>query len=157
MKNKSFFKSAANAVHGFMSALMRERNLRIDLVVADLTLIFAYLYHLEPLGYAVLILTICTVMAAELFNTSVERLSDAVTGEYDENIKNAKDIAAASVFLTASGSVIVGICLFLTDIDKAVDAVMAIAFSKKLLILIAITLIIGLMFIVKFEKRKEDK
>lgn len=157
MKNKSFFKSAVNAAHGFMSALMSERNLRIDLVIADLTLIFAYTYHLEPLGYAVLILTICAVMAAELFNTSVERVSDAVTGEYDENIKKAKDIAAASVFLTALGSVIVGTCLFLTDIDKAVDAVLAIAFSKKLLILIAITLIIGVLFIVKCEKRKEIK
>lgn len=157
MKNKSFFASAANAAHGFMSALLSERNLRIDLVIADLTLIYAYAYHLEPLGYAVLILTICAVMSAELFNTSIENSCDAVTVNYDENIKKAKDIAAASVFLTAIGAVIVGICLFFTDIDKTVDAVLTIMFSRKLLIWIALTLIIGLLFIVKCEKRKENK
>lgn len=154
MKNKTFFSSAKNASNGFFNALKTERNLRIDLVVADLVLIFAYAYGLEPAGYAVLILTICTVMGAEMFNTAIENLSDAVTKEYSPYIKTAKDISAAAVAITAIGAVIIGIALFLTDIDKFITAILNIAFSPRALIAVIATILLGTLFIVAFKKRK---
>ncbi len=153
MKNKSFFKSLWNAMSGFMSALKTERNLRIDLVIADLVLIFAYAYGLESAGYGVLILTICAVMSAELFNTSLEQLSNEVTEEYSERIKFAKDIAAAAVIVTAVGAVIVGVALFLTDLEKCFMAILNIAFSKRALALIIVTLLLGAVFVLKYEKK----
>ena len=153
MKNKSFFKSLWSAMSGFMSALKTERNLRIDLVIADLVLIFAYAYGLDGAGYGVLILTICAVMSAELFNTSLEKLSDEVTQEYSERIKLAKDIAAAAVIVAAVGAVIVGVALFLTDLEKCFMAVLNIAFSKRALALVIVTLLLGAVFVLKYEKK----
>ena len=153
MKNKSFFRSLWNAMSGFMSALKSERNLRIDLVIADLVLIFAYAYGLDSAGYGVLILTICAVMSAELFNTSLEQLSNEVTEEYSERIKFAKDIAAAAVIVAAVGAVIVGVALFLTDLEKCFMAVLNIAFSKRALALVIVTLLLGAVFVLKYEKK----
>ena len=153
MKNKSFFRSLWNAMSGFMSALKTERNLRIDLVIADLVLIFAYAYGLDSAGYGVLILTICAVMSAELFNTSLELLSNEVTEEYSERIKFAKDIAAAAVLVAAIGAVIVGVALFLTDLEKCFMAVLNIAFSKRALPLVIVTLLLGAVFVLKYEKK----
>lgn len=153
MKNKSFLKSVAHAASGFIQALKTERNLRADLVIADLVLIFAYAYGLDGAGYGVLIITICTVMAAELFNTAIENVSDAVTEEYNEKIKLAKDISAAAVFITAIGAVIVGISLFLTDTDKFIMAILNIIFSKRALALTIITVIIGALFVLKYEEK----
>ena len=56
----------------------------------------------------------CTVvMAAEMTNTLVESLVDLVTNEYHPLAKVSKDVAAGVVLLTAIGSVVVGIFLFL--------------------------------------------
>ncbi|MDY3030983.1 MAG: diacylglycerol kinase family protein, partial [Clostridia bacterium] len=151
MKNKSFLKSVRHAGEGFMSALKTERNLRIDLVIADLVLIFAYAYKLSAAGYAVLIAVICAVMCAELFNTAMEYICDEVTEEYSEKIKFAKDISAAAVFVTAIGAVIAGIALFLTDTERLLSALLRIAFSPTALAAIAVTLIIGTVFVIKYK------
>ena len=52
-------------------------------------------------------------MAAEMTNTLVESLVDLVTNEYHPLAKVSKDVAAGVVLLTAIGSVVVGIFLFL--------------------------------------------
>ena len=118
-------------------------------------MIFAYAYGLEPIGLGVLILTICAVITAELFNTAIENAMDAVTEEYNEHIRFAKDISAAAVAVTAAGAVLVGILLFLTDLDKLIIAILDIAYSKKALTAILVTFAIGMPFILQFKERKK--
>ena len=155
MKHRSFLQSLLSAAKRFLRALTADRNLRIDVVIALLVLIFAYAYDLDSAGYAVLALTICAVMAAELFNTSVERLSNAVTEEYNEKIGAAKDIAAAAVIITALGAAAVGAALFLLDTEKLIMAVLDIAFSPRALAAIAVTLVLGVIFVLKYKERNK--
>jgi len=63
--------------------------------------------------WAIFALTVTVVMAAEMTNTLVESLVDLVTNEYHPLAKVSKDVAAGVVLLTAIGSVVVGIFLFL--------------------------------------------
>lgn len=156
MKNKSFIKSVIHAVSGFWQAVRSERNLRIDIVIALLTAIFAYAYGLEPIGWAVLVLAVCAVFSAELVNTALERLSDAVTEEYNEKIKAAKDIAAAAVILTACGAVLVGLALFAADFDQFIMAVLNIVFSKHALAAIGAVVILGIAFILFCKEPKKS-
>lgn len=155
MKNKSFTRSVKNAVMGFLRALRSERNLRIDIVIAILVMIFAYAYGLEPIGWGVLILTICAVITAELFNTAIENATDAITEEYNEHIGFAKDISAAAVAVTAAGALLVGILLFLTNFDKLIIAILDIVYSKKALTAILVTFAVGIPFILQFKERKK--
>ena len=46
------------------------------------------------------------VFVSECFNTAVEYLSDQITDEENENIRKAKDVAAAGVLISAIISVI---------------------------------------------------
>lgn len=155
MKNKSLIHSFINAGRGFLKALKAERNLRVDVTAAVLVLIFAYAYDLEPEGYAVLAIAICSVIAAELFNTSLEHLSDAVTNEYSEKIKFVKDVSAAAVFVTAAGAAAAGAALFLLDLEKLIMAVLDIAFSPRALTAIAVVLVLGIIFIFKYKERNK--
>ena len=102
----------------------------------------------------VVAVVICAVIGAELFNTSAERLADAVTEEYNEHIRAAKDVASAAVFVTAAGAVISGIVLFLTDTEKLITAIINIAFSPRALTAVILTLILGTIFILKYKERK---
>lgn len=153
-KNKNLAQSFYNAAKGFLRALKAERNLRIDIVAAVLAAIFSYAYDLSREGCAVVAVVICAVIGAELFNTSAERLADAITEEYNEHIRAAKDVASAAVFVTAAGAVISGIVLFLTDTEKLITALINIAFSPRALTAVILTLILGTIFILKYKERK---
>jgi len=52
----------------------------------------------------------------ELVNTTLEDLVDIVSPEIKPKAKVTKDIAAATVLVSAIAAVIVGICLFLPKI-----------------------------------------
>ena len=60
-----------------------------------------YLFFSEkPISIKLLILTIYfLLLALEIFNTSIEKLSDKITKEIDQDIKNIKDLASAAVFV----------------------------------------------------------
>jgi diacylglycerol kinase len=53
------------------------------------------------------------VWTAETFNTSIERLADAVTLERDDRIGVIKDMAAAGVLVSSVGALIIGAIIFL--------------------------------------------
>ena len=69
--------------------------------------------------WAVLAATVVLVLAAEMTNTMVEALVDLVTVEYHPLAKVAKDVAAGIVLLTAIGSVVVGLFIFLPKLLAA--------------------------------------
>jgi diacylglycerol kinase len=63
---------------------------------------------LEPIPVSLLLLCIATVMAAELFNSSLESLAKAITDQTDQNVANALDIASGAVLLVSLTASIVG-------------------------------------------------
>ena len=59
---------------------------------------------------------ILLVIITEMINTTIENMVDLITKEHHEEAKRAKDVASGMVLLAASGSVIVGILIFLPHI-----------------------------------------
>jgi diacylglycerol kinase len=105
--------SFLNAFRGIWTAIITQSNLRIHFIAASLV-IFASLYlKVATSEIIVLILTIGLVMIAEMVNTSLEFMSDAITLEHNEKIKHAKDVAAGAVLLSAIFAVLVGLMVFL--------------------------------------------
>ncbi|MBL4577676.1 MAG: diacylglycerol kinase family protein [Flavobacteriales bacterium] len=58
-------------------------------------------------------LAIGLVLIAELANTAIEFLGDAISNEYDEKLKNAKDIGAGAVLIAAIIAVIIACLIFI--------------------------------------------
>lgn len=52
-------------------------------------------------------------MSAEAVNSAIESLADLVSPEYNEAIKNTKDLAAGTVLIMAIAAAIVGFIIFL--------------------------------------------
>lgn len=108
----AFIRSFGYALQGLAHCIRRERNMRVHLSAAVIVLAFSACYGLERAQYGLLILTIGLVMAAEAFNTAVERAVDLTTTERRKLAKEAKDCAAAGVLLAAAAAVGVGFALF---------------------------------------------
>ena len=64
--------------------------------------------RLSAMEFAVIILAIVAVIAAEMINTVAEAIVDLVTDTYHPLAKIAKDVAAGAVLWSAIGAVAVG-------------------------------------------------
>lgn len=61
-------------------------------------------------------LTSGVMVAAEMFNTSLEALEDIVFPEYREAVRRSKDLAAGAVLFLALSALVEGVLIFLPPI-----------------------------------------
>ena len=104
--------SFRHAGRGFAWALSSQANLRVHFVAAAVVLIAALVLRFSVIEFVGLVLCFTVVVAAELFNTTLEVLIDYAWPEHHPMIGRAKDVAAAAVLVAAAGAAIVGILLF---------------------------------------------
>ncbi len=115
---KRLIKSFEHAFEGLEHAYRYDQNLRIHFFIATLVVLASILLGVNAFEMGVLGVMILLVMVTEMINTAIERMVDLITKEHREDAKIAKDVSAGMVFLTAAGSVIVGILIFLPHILK---------------------------------------
>ncbi len=108
-KNRSFPQRLGFAVAGLRHALRGERSLQTQLGI--LLIVVAALVYLHPpaLWWALISLCAAGVLAAELFNTALERLADHLHPDLHPQIRIVKDCAAAAVLCASLGAVGVAI------------------------------------------------
>jgi len=104
--------SFRHAGRGLAWALSSQANLRVHFVAAAVVLIAALVLRFSVIEFVGLVLCFTVVVAAELFNTTLEVLIDYAWPEHHPMIGRAKDVAAAAVLVAAAGAAIVGILLF---------------------------------------------
>ncbi|TMD22258.1 MAG: diacylglycerol kinase family protein [Chloroflexi bacterium] len=104
--------SFRHAGRGLAWALSSQANLRVHFVAAAVVLIAALVLRFSAIEFVGLILCFTVVVAAELFNTTLEVLIDYAWPEHHPMIGRAKDVAAAAVLMAAAGAAIVGVLLF---------------------------------------------
>ncbi len=106
MKNRSLWNRLQFALRGVLFGVQRESNFRLQFVCAGLALILLAVLNAEPSWWAIFLLSIGAVLAAELSNTALEQLLDRLHPDLDPAIGRAKDCAAGAVLilsLTAIG------------------------------------------------------
>ena len=88
--------------HSFIAEILGGFILIPYLIIADLNNIFKL----------IIIIVYFLLLAFELLNTAIEKLSDKVTKNFDEDIKKIKDISSASVFVILSLLIVLLILLY---------------------------------------------
>jgi diacylglycerol kinase (ATP) len=104
--------SFRHAGRGLAWAVTSQANLRFHMAAAAAVLLAALLFHFTAIEFVGLVLCFAVVIAAELFNTSLEVLIDYAWPERHPMIGRAKDVAAAAVLMAAIGTALVGLLLF---------------------------------------------
>ena len=116
--NKSLLKSFGYAFEGVWHAFKYNRNLRIDFFTACVVLALGIFFRVTAFEMAILLIMILLVILSEMINTAIEEMVNLITTEHRREAKIAKDVAAGMVLVTAIGSVIVGILIFVPHILK---------------------------------------
>ena len=112
---RKLHESFLHAFRGLGLCIHGERNFRVHMVAAFYVTVFALLGRASAEQAALLCIFGGLTMGAELMNTAIERLCDRQASGYDGFVRNAKDIAAAGVFVCAAACVAVGVCVFLAE------------------------------------------
>lgn len=110
---RKLHESFQHALRGLNLCIHGERNFRVHMVTAFYVTVFALMGRADAAEGAILCICFGLTMGAELMNTAIERLCDRQAYGYDGYVRNAKDIAAAGVFVCAVACVAVGVCVFL--------------------------------------------
>ncbi len=107
----SLWHSFRFAAEGMWYAVRTQRNLRIHFGAAAIVMTLAVWLHVSRFAWAVLVLLIGLVLAAELINTVVEAVVDLISPDFHPLAKIAKDVAAAAVLTVSVTAVVVGLFL----------------------------------------------
>jgi undecaprenol kinase len=118
-KNQPFVSRLRFALAGVTHAVRTERSLRIQLFALLWVLIVLARLQPAPLWWALVLLAASTVLAAELFNTAVERLADHLHPDLHPEIRLVKDCAAGAVLLASIGALGVAIALIIALIRRS--------------------------------------
>ena len=109
------------AINGLRYAVVNERNFRIEIFCAIFTIALAFIFKITMFTWLIIVINICSVLAAELFNTVVEKLADISCKEINPVIEIIKDVAAAAVLLTVLSAIICGFIIFMPYIFKLIN------------------------------------
>lgn len=110
---KKQMRSFKFAWKGIMTCAGHEQNITFHLIVAILVVVAGFVFDITKAEWAAVVICIGMVITAELFNSSIERLVDMVSPQWQKIAGEVKDIAAGAVLVTAVAAAIVGIIVFL--------------------------------------------
>jgi diacylglycerol kinase (ATP) len=113
---KQRIKSFGFAIKGIKTLVKTQVNARIHLFAMVCVTIASWYFSITTTEWCLVIFAFATVLAAEAFNTAIEFVVDLVSPDYHPLAGMAKDVAAAAVLLTAIGSAIIGMIIFIPKV-----------------------------------------
>jgi len=116
--SRSILWSFNYAISGVVYALRTQRNMRIHVAAAALTLIGALVLGVSPLGLAAIVFAISLVFVTELVNTAIEAAVDLATEGFDPLAKVAKDVAAGAVLIAATNALVVAYLVLFGPVQR---------------------------------------
>ncbi len=111
-RSASVLDSFKYAGAGLIEVVRTQRNFRIHLCFTVGASLLAVWLRLDVYRWMALVLTIGSVLTAEIVNTAAETLVDLTSPDYHPLAKRVKDLAAAGVLMRAIGAVVVGLLIF---------------------------------------------
>lgn len=106
-----FFKGFRFAAAGLICVFRSQCNFRFHVVTATAVGLAGLWLRLPVLSWAILALTVSSVLVTEIFNTAAESLVDLVSPDYHPLAKRVKDLTAGAVLVAAIVSVVVGLLI----------------------------------------------
>lgn len=106
------------AYEGVKYALSTQRNMKFHFFAAFAALALALFFGLPKLEILFILLAVTMMIVTELINTAIEKAVDLAMPDRHPLAKIAKDVAAASVLVSAAFAAMVGMIVFYDPVDR---------------------------------------
>lgn len=108
---KSRLESIGHAISGWWHVIRTQKNAWVHTAATLFVLFMAIWLRLPARDWAVLLLAVAIVWAAEFLNTALEIVVDLASPELHPMAKAGKDVGAAAVLIAASTAAVIGLLI----------------------------------------------
>ncbi|PYJ10062.1 MAG: diacylglycerol kinase [Verrucomicrobia bacterium] len=105
-------RSFRHAFMGIWRMIQCQHNAWIHAAATLCVLTAGFLFHVSSADWCWIVLAISTVWTAEALNTAFEFLADAASPDFHPLVRDAKDVAAGAVLVTAVAAAVIGVIIF---------------------------------------------
>lgn len=112
-KLNGFRRSFLIALRGIAYLFLYHRNMRLIFLIGVAAILLGFYFNLNGIELISLSITVTLVFMAEIFNTAVEIMMDAIAEKYNTKIRLVKDIAAGIVVISCINAAVIGYVLFI--------------------------------------------
>jgi diacylglycerol kinase (ATP) len=89
-----------------------QHNAWIHAVATCVVVVAGFFLHISAGDWCWIIVAISIVWTAEALNTALEFLADVASPDFHPTVRDAKDVAAGAVLVTAIASAMIGVIIF---------------------------------------------
>ncbi len=100
------------AIAGILRMIRCQHNAWIHAAATAIAIVLGVFFKLSADEWCWIVLAIAIVWTAEALNTAFEFLADAASPNFHPAVRDAKDVAAGTVLITAVAAVIIGAIVF---------------------------------------------
>ncbi len=115
---KNILNKCKYTLQGLNYCLNNESSFVLVAICTCLVIIFGIIFDITFLEWVIAFGSIALISITELINTAIEAVCDAVTLEYNEYIKIAKDCGSAATGIMTVLAVIVNLIIFVPEIMR---------------------------------------
>lgn len=113
---RKFSSSIKYCLGGINFVITNESNFKKEIVIGIIALLLSYILKISRIEFTIILIMIALVLTSEIINTSIEKVVDLYTKDYNNLAKIAKDVSAGSVLVMSIFSLLVGVIIFLPKI-----------------------------------------
>ena len=95
---RKLFLNLINSING-LKVTLKQHSFIAEIVGGLILIPYLIIADLENVFKVIIIVIYFLLLAFELLNTSIEKLSDKISKEFNTDIKKIKDLSSAAVFL----------------------------------------------------------
>src|SRR6266403_965301 len=128
-------RSFRHAIAGVLRMMRCQHNAWIHAAATLVVLAAAFVLRISAADWCWIILAISIVWTAEALNTAFEFLADAASPDFHPLVRDAKDVAAGAVLLTATAAVVIGSIVFWPYVERLFSSSVAIPRGNAVAIL----------------------
>lgn len=104
--------SFKNAFEGLAWAYKTQPNYLTHLSLSIIAVIGGFIFNISNIEWITIVILICLGLVIETLNTAIEVTVDAIDTKWREDLKVAKDVAAAAMLTYAIGAFIAALIIF---------------------------------------------
>jgi diacylglycerol kinase len=109
---RSWGRKFRDAFRGVKEGIRDQSSFRVHFLIAAVVIATGIALGVNLIEWCLLAVCITGVLVAELFNSALESMAKAVTGESDPHLGDSLDIGSAAVLLASIGASIIGAIIF---------------------------------------------
>ena len=118
LPERSWIRKFRDAFRGIKEGIHGQSSFFVHFFMSAAVVAAAAVIRVNLVEWCILLLCITVVLTAEMFNSALESMAKAVTGETDPHLGNSLDIGSAAVLTASLGASLVGSLLFVNHVGK---------------------------------------